>query len=748
MIIFAFKIIDRFIAFLTSTELFLGLLWAGLLAISTTLLILAHTQWGQSRPLRKCFILSLMAHLILAGYATTVQIVDSSPAAPGDPAIHVHITGPTVDQELLEADPNADQDPQKHKKPWEEFAHHAPSRHDIPAPEPLDTHPDDSSKIPQKTARQTPEFNPALDARDELDKLPLADVATAEAQLSTAATPTPETSTARAPEPIQAPTPQSRKTPLAGPDAKAMAAAHEKAAREKTASKSAQTKPLKRAAKLGVSSSLLERPSSLPTLAQPATVAESADSLAALTDAPSKTNHGQPAQALIDGSGTIKTHHRDQAPGLNVAADASRLARLSAPTLDAMAPNRHSKIAPSTTVPSSRHHNGTPALLPVKSSIGPPQVTLRRNQSQQQPLPKIYRMRVAADRSKLALNNGASARTEAAVHAALKWLADNQNADGRWESYKHQGGREQHIAGRNRQNAGVRADTGITGLALLAMMASGHTHKDGPYQENVRQGLEFLLGQQRPDGSLCGRASHYAAMYCHAMAAFAMSEAFAMTHDPRLEEPVRRAVGYTLAAQDPNGGSWRYMPSNPGDTSQFGWQLMALKSAELAGIPIPPETRARMHRFLQSVSSGTNHGLAAYRPGMTPSRIMTAEALTCRQFLGMPPASATGLEAGDYILGHLPGEGKANFYYWYYATIGMYQLQGTHWDRWNKALSTTLVESQRTSGPLAGSWDPNSVWGGYGGRVYSTAMGTLCLEVYYRFLPMYVEAAAVQRHLR
>ncbi len=127
---------------------------------------------------------------------------------------------------------------------------------------------------------------------------------------------------------------------------------------------------------------------------------------------------------------------------------------------------------------------------------------------------------------------------------------------------------------------------------------------------------------------------------------------------------------------------------------------------------------------------------------------MTAEALTCRQFLGMPPASATGLEAGDYILGQLPGEGQANFYYWYYATIGMYQLQGTHWDRWNKALRATLVQSQRSSGPLAGSWDPNTVWGGYGGRVYTTALGTLCLEVYYRFLPMYVEAAAMQRRVR
>ena len=74
----------------------------------------------------------------------------------------------------------------------------------------------------------------------------------------------------------------------------------------------------------------------------------------------------------------------------------------------------------------------------------------------------------------------------------------------------------------------------------------------------------------------------------------------------------------------------------------------------------------------------------------------------------------------------------------------MYQLRGIHWERWNDSLQATLLDSQRRDGPLAGSWDHDTVWGGYGGRVYSTALATLCLEVYYRFLPMYIEAAAVE----
>ena len=64
----------------------------------------------------------------------------------------------------------------------------------------------------------------------------------------------------------------------------------------------------------------------------------------------------------------------------------------------------------------------------------------------------------------------------------------------------------------------------------------------------------------------------------------------------------------------------------------------------------------------------------------------------------------------------------------------MHQLGGPRWDRWNVALQQQLLPRQRREGRLAGSWDPNeTVWGGYGGRVYSTAMGALCLEAYYRF---------------
>ena len=270
-------------------------------------------------------------------------------------------------------------------------------------------------------------------------------------------------------------------------------------------------------------------------------------------------------------------------------------------------------------------------------------------------LPAVYRLRLAPNCAALAQGRGGSPECESAVQAALDWLARNESPDGHWSVRQHEGGRAASADGRDRRHAGVEADTAVTGLALLAFLASGQTHRDGLHKDEVRRGLEYLVSVQADDGNLAGRADVFARMYSHAMAAFALSEAYGMTGDVRLREAVQRAVAYTVAAQDPYGGGWRYRPGDPGDTSQLGWQLMALKSAELAGVPIPDATREGMVHFLRSVGSGSHGGLASYRPGEQTTRSMTAEALFCWQILGMARDDPAGNEAGDLLLGATAG---------------------------------------------------------------------------------------------
>jgi hypothetical protein len=354
-----------------------------------------------------------------------------------------------------------------------------------------------------------------------------------------------------------------------------------------------------------------------------------------------------------------------------------------------------------------------------------------------------YAHRNAPNRLEYAERHGGSIETEAAVAAALKWLAERQSDDGRWDADRFGAGVERAVLGQDRGGAGADADSGITALALLAFMGAGHSHLEGDYQTTVAHGLEFLMRGQTSDGHLAANTSLYARMYCHSMASFALAEALATSRDKRLEPAVRRAVEYSLRAQHPSTGGWRYRPGDTGDTSQLGWQLMSLWSAEQAGITIPPRTWTGAERFLRSVERGRTGGLASYRPDGPASTPMTAEAMYCRLVVADALGGRTNRLAGDEataaILALPPEPQRVNLYYWYYATLALHHQQqqspeaAAAWQAWNSGLSQALVQSQLGDGPEAGSWEPNCIWGGYGGRVYSTAISAMCLEVYYRY---------------
>jgi hypothetical protein len=244
--------------------------------------------------------------------------------------------------------------------------------------------------------------------------------------------------------------------------------------------------------------------------------------------------------------------------------------------------------------------------------------------------------------------------------------------------------------------------------------------------------------RQRADGSLAGDAEFFAALYCHGMAAIAVAECCAMTGDASLRPPLEKAVRYTLSMQSPATGGWRYAAGDKGDTSQLGWQVMLLASARQAGVGGLEAAETRAAAFLQSVSSGRAGGLAAYRMGERPSVAMTAEALASRLFLGMPADHPCVAEAVDLLAKTPPHSSSPNAYAWYYATLASFHAGGPQWEAWNRQLQAAILPLQRReSSGLDGSWDPDPVWGGHGGRVYSTAMAAMTLEIYYRHLPMH-----------
>ncbi|MEZ6123646.1 MAG: prenyltransferase/squalene oxidase repeat-containing protein [Planctomycetaceae bacterium] len=447
--------------------------------------------------------------------------------------------------------------------------------------------------------------------------------------------------------------------------------------------------------------------------------------------------------------------------------------------------------------------NITDALRSAASLVEPETHSIRRRESRS----ATYKLRDVEQRQEAAARMGGTRESEAAVERSLRWFSRTQSKDGHWDAEEYGAGQ---IAvdenGVQRDYAGRHADSGITALVSLSFLGAGYTHEDGHYALTVDRALDWIIRQQDEDGCLAGAAGHYARMYCHAMATYALAEALGMqeemvlgpivnpdhlamgslltqtitaalmtqqgiapiaispavattirTHsdltgyglrkvdDIRLRSALLKAVTFTISQQDPGSGGWRYKFRQEGDVSMFGWQMMSLKSAAIAGVRINPTVRERMIRFLNSVRQGKEGGLFGYRRAVdvdggksepvTP--VMTAEALFCQQMLGYPRESPASREAVEYLLTNMPKLSELNMYYWYYGTLAMYQYGGQSWEEWNNVVRDTLVSQQVSSGPFAGSWDPVGPWGRYGGRMYSTALSTLTLEVYYRLLPLY-----------
>ncbi|MEP6169162.1 MAG: prenyltransferase/squalene oxidase repeat-containing protein, partial [Rhodopirellula bahusiensis] len=342
-----------------------------------------------------------------------------------------------------------------------------------------------------------------------------------------------------------------------------------------------------------------------------------------------------------------------------------------------------------------------------------------------------FASRAGAAKAQALIQNGGDADTEAAVEAALRYLASQQRSDGAWDPKTTGAGQERAPLGLHRGGAGRNAETAITGLALLSMLGSGHTHQEGEHRDTVYRGLAFLLSRQRTDGSLASNASVYAAHYSHAMAGLALAETAAMTSDPSAMEATKRAIAYTRSMQHPVTGGWRYNRGDTGDLSQLGWQALLIDSADRSdAVPKNRRMSDGIARFLDSVRRGRSGGQACYRPGEPTSPTMTAEALATRLLIGQKLPDATIREAESVLLANLPGQGNGpdNYYYWYYATMALHQLQDDAWDTWNAALKQRLLSTQQPDG----SWSDQSLWGGYGGTVYTTSMATLCLESYYR----------------
>lgn len=325
---------------------------------------------------------------------------------------------------------------------------------------------------------------------------------------------------------------------------------------------------------------------------------------------------------------------------------------------------------------------------------------------------------------------GGDQASEAAVAAALQWIADHQLPDGSW-SFDHRIGPVVNDRPRTSDRPGTLAAAhhAATSMALLPFLGSGQTHNQGDYQPTVQAGLDYLRKNISPDGSFRESGG---TMYSHGLATLALCEAYGMTRDPALRTPAQAALDFTMQAQDPEGGGWRYVPRQPGDTSVLGWQFLSLHRGRLCGLQVTPESMVGIRQFLDSVQyeDGAYYGYTS--PARRPAT--TAIGLLCRMHLGWDREHEALKDGVAWISSQGPStSGNANMYYNYYATQLVRLYGGPIWQEWNQEMRDFLLEAQDKDGPAGGSWAFAGLFFGpdRGGRLYHTSLATMVLQVYY-----------------
>ncbi len=334
---------------------------------------------------------------------------------------------------------------------------------------------------------------------------------------------------------------------------------------------------------------------------------------------------------------------------------------------------------------------------------------------------------------------GGTANSEKSVAAALKWIAAHQAPNGGWSF-----GCSRFCRGQCKgDGTKLEAVNAATALALLPFLGAGQTHISGQYKDTIKRGLAFLIQNMNVTPGDIPRGSWHEAggnMYSHGLASIAICEAYAMTRDPDLVQPAQLAINFLVYAQDPRGGGWRYAPHEAGDTSVVGWCLMALKSGAMGNLSVPQISFRGASQFLDLVQTNNGAYYGYDKPSAEIRASTTAIGLLCRMYLGWSKDNEA-IKAGIAEL-NKTGPLVDNLYYSYYATQVMRHQGGPDWEKWNTKMREDLIKTQSGAGHEAGSWYFEGGHGKEGGRLYSTAMATMILEVYYRHMPLYTEKSA------
>ncbi|MEM7622216.1 MAG: prenyltransferase/squalene oxidase repeat-containing protein [Planctomycetota bacterium] len=308
---------------------------------------------------------------------------------------------------------------------------------------------------------------------------------------------------------------------------------------------------------------------------------------------------------------------------------------------------------------------------------------------------------------------------DAAVTEGLAWLAQQQLEDGSWD------------AGRFGKNVA------ITSLACIAFMADGNVPGRGPYGGHVERGLDFVLDNATESGLIAAGDAH-GPMYGHGFATLFLGEIEGMTRGgptstraSRTHEALVKAVRLIERSQNDEGG-WRYNPvPYDADTSVTICQVMALRAARNAGIPVDKSVIDRAVEYVR-LCQNPDGGFRYQSEGGSSAWPRSAAGIAALFYAGVYDDASIDRGLAYLNQAALPGTGRASrahyFYGHYYAVQAMYLAGDDSWVMWWRAAREELLRAQLSGG----SWEDSTV-----GANYGTSMALIVLQMPKRYLPIF-----------
>ena len=164
------------------------------------------------------------------------------------------------------------------------------------------------------------------------------------------------------------------------------------------------------------------------------------------------------------------------------------------------------------------------------------------------------------------------AKSPTAVRDAIPWLARHQLQDGSWRFDSPRGGQQDYA------NAGTwKSAAAATGLALLPFFGAKQTPKnEGPYRDQIKSGLHWLMLHQKPDGDLS--AGGKSKELSHALATIALCEAYGLSGDREVGSAAQRAIRFIVESRDAKPGDTSDSLGKPSALSLFAWKIMAIRT--------------------------------------------------------------------------------------------------------------------------------------------------------------------------